>query len=95
MRQLLYCCESQLMEMVLGVDPQIATRTQVQAMAVIKRMALVPVAMGVRRAEMLALRQNPGELSRGFTAKIQRKAATCQFQVTCPPPCGKTSLKSS
>ena len=53
MRQLLHCCESQFMEMVLGLDPQIATRSQVQAMAVIKKMAVVPVAMGVRRAEML------------------------------------------
>ena len=74
------------MEMVLGVDPQIATRTQVQAMAVIKKMAVVPVAMGVRRAEMLVLKQDPGEMSKGYAAKIQRKAATCQFQVACPPP---------
>ena len=88
-RQLLYCCESQLMDMVLGVDPQIATRDEDRAKEIIKRMAVVPVAMGVRRAEMLAMKQEAGEPSRAYAAKIQRKAATCQFQVTCPIPCGK------
>ena len=39
-RQLMYCCESQLLEMVLGVDPQIATKTEREAMAILK-MAVV------------------------------------------------------
>ena len=80
-RQLLHICDQELLEFVLQSNPDIVNKTVEEIMAAIKRLAVVPVAMGVRRAEMLSMKQHMGELARYFAAKLQGQAATCSFQV--------------
>ena len=83
-RQLLHCCDQDVLELVLQSDPNISSKTEDLVLQLIKSMAVIPVAMGVRRAEMLAMKQDSGEPIRGFAAKIQGKSATCAFTTPCP-----------
>ena len=48
-----------------------------------KTLAVVPVAMGMRRSELLSMTQDSRELSRAFASRVQGKAATCSFTTRC------------
>jgi len=85
--QLIYCCDEDLMEQLLRADPRIVSKSEKDQMESIRNLAVVPVAMGVRRSEMLNMSQDVGELSRTFLAKIQGKAATCEFKTKCKEAC--------
>ena len=85
--QLIYCCDEDLMEQLLRADPSIVSKSEKEQMESIRSLAVVPVAMGVRRSEMLNMSQDVGELSRAFLAKIQGKAATCEFKTNCKEAC--------
>ena len=72
------------MENVLCINPKVDTKTEEQVLALIKNMAVVPVAMGVRRADLLTIKQDSNKTARAFTTKIQGRAATCAFSSKCP-----------
>ena len=84
-RQLIHCCEQDVMEQVLRTDAGIAKKTEEVILKEIKKLAVVPVAMGVRRADLLGMKQDKGEQVRSYASKIQGKSATCAFKT----PCGK------
>ena len=50
-------------------------------------LAVIPVATGVLRTELLQLRQERDEPFRAFTARVRGKAETCAFSTKCE--CGK------
>ena len=85
--QLIYCCDEELLEQLLRADPDIAAKPEADQLESIRKLAVVPVAMGVRRAEMLNMAQDVGELPRAFLAKVQGKAATCEFKTKCTEEC--------
>ena len=64
------------MEQLLRADPNIVTKREIEQRESIRKLAVVPVAMGVRRSEMLNMSQDDGELSRTFLAKVHGKAAS-------------------
>ena len=47
----------------------------------IKKLAVQPVARGVRRTELINMTQDSGEPIRSFHAKVKGRAATCSY--TC------------
>ena len=71
------------MEIVLKVDPGLGTKTEEDILKVIKKMAVIPVAMGNRRADLLSLKQDRGERVRIFASNIQSKSAICAFTMKC------------
>ena len=91
--QLIYCCEQELMEQVLRAEPELTTKTEIEQLSAIRKLAVVPVAMGVRRSELLNLSQDVGEPSRSFLSRIQGKAATCDFKIKCEESCCSGSDK--
>ena len=52
-------------------------------MAVLRSLAVIPVALGVLRSELDAMIQDPDQTFRAFAAKVQGKAETCEFKTTC------------
>ena len=82
-KQLIYCCEQELLKFVLRADPSVRSKTEAQVLAVMKTLAVVPVAMGMRRSELLNMNQDSGELARAFASRVQGKAATCSFTTKC------------
>ena len=51
--QLIYCCDEELREQLLHADPDIAAKPEAEQIESIRSLAVIPVAMGVRRSEML------------------------------------------
>ena len=64
--QLIYCCEQDLLEHVLRSDPDITGKAEPDQLATIRKLCVIPVAMGVRRSDVLNLAQYSAELSRSF-----------------------------
>ena len=62
--QLIYCCEQDLLEHVLRSDPDITGKEEPDQLASIRKLCVIPVAMGVRRSDVLNLTQDSAELSR-------------------------------
>ena len=60
--QLIYCCEQDLLEHVLRSEPDITSKEEKDQLESIRRLSVVPVAMGVRRSEVLNLTQDSTEL---------------------------------
>ena len=92
--QLIYCCDQDLLEHILRSDPDITSKNEADQLKSIRKLCVVPVAMGVRRSEVLNLTQDSAELSRSFLSRIQGKAATCNFVTKCPANCCKTNPSS-
>ena len=92
--QLIYCCEQELIEHVLRSEPGIVDKLEQDQLGLIRKLCVVPVAMGVRRSEVLNLTQDSGELSRSFLSRIQGKAATCDFQTKCQATCCRAQPSS-
>lgn len=78
--QLLECTEEQLGNIVLRAKPNFTTLPLNDALTALKKLAVIPVALGVVRSELLAMRQDPDEPFRTFAARVQGKAETCEFK---------------
>ena len=46
-------------------------------------MAVIPVAISVRRADLLGIKQDHSESARAFYAKVRGKASTCSYTIEC------------
>ncbi len=58
-----------------------------QILTAMRSLAVIPVATGVLRAELIKPRQERDEPIRAFAAKVRGKAETCVFTASCE--CGK------
>ena len=86
--QLLSCCSEGLTDLILKCDPNIHSKDIDSIKETIKSFAVIPVAIGVRRAELMLLRQAPDESFRNFAAKVTGKAETCSFRTNVKCNCG-------
>ena len=86
--QLFQCAGTKLGDSLLKANPHAASDTLPQLLAAMRSLAVIPVATGVLRTELLQLRQERDEPFRTFTAKVRGKAETCFF--TTKRECGKS-----
>ena len=93
--QLMYCCDKELLEQLLQADPNIADKPEVDQLDSIRKLAVIPVSRGIRRAGLLNMTQKADELSRTFLANVQGKAATCEFTTRCTEECCSEEGKSA
>ena len=82
--QLFQCCERSLWKLLPKEDPAIIAAGEDELLNAIKLMAVIRVATSVRRANLLATRQDHAESFREFYANVKAAAATCDFNVKCP-----------
>ena len=80
--QLFQCASESLGDLV--------SKSITDVMATLREFAVIPVAIGVRRAELMDLRQAPDEPFRTFAAKVKGKAETCSFTTTAKCSCSNT-----
>ena len=78
--QLLECTSEQLGNIVLRADSNFTTKPLNDALQMLKSVAVIPVALGVLRAEIFAMKQDPDETFRTFSARVQGKAEVCEFK---------------
>lgn len=82
-RQLLYCADEALGDIILRAEPNFTTKSIADAISTMMSFAVVAVARSVLRSELAAMRQSADEPFRNFAAKVRGKAETCEFRVTC------------
>ena len=82
-QQLFHCCDEDLGDAILKGHPDAVSIDEDHLLSKIKLMAVTPVAICVRRAELLGAKQDHGEAARSFYAKVKGKAATCSYSITC------------
>ena len=82
-QHLFHCCDEDLGDAILKGHPDAVTGTEDGLLQIIKQMAVIPVAICVRRAELLATKQDHGENARTFYAKVKGKASTCSYSINC------------
>ena len=76
--QLIHCCNEELIVQLLRADPNIVAKPEIEQLDSIRKLAVIPYAMGVRRSKMLSRSQKVGERPRGLFEKEQGKKATCK-----------------
>ena len=85
--QLFQCAGTELGDSLLKANPKAASDTLPELLAAMRSLAVIPIATGVLRTELLQLQQECDEPFRAFAAKVRGKAETCEFTAECE--CGK------
>ena len=80
-QQLFQCCDVDLGDSILKSYAAAASGTEEQLLAAIKQLAVIPVAISVRRTELLSLHQDRGENGRSYAARLMGKASTCAYTI--------------
>jgi len=80
--QLLECTTEELGDIILRAHPDFTDQPIVDALRLLKSLAVVPVALGVLRSQLSKMVQGPDESFRTYTARVQGKAETCEFRTT-------------
>ena len=88
--QLFQCTNEALGDLLLKSDPKLTTRPIKDVLKVIRSLAVIPVARGVTRAELLQMNQSNDEPIRTFAARVRGKAETCGFTTSAKCPCGQS-----
>ena len=82
------CADGVLGDALLKVDSDITTRPPDELLEMMKTRAVIPVATGVLRAELLSMKQKRDEPYRSFSSRVRGKAETCAFLTTSLCSCG-------
>ena len=80
---LFQCCVDTLGDDLLRGITDIMTESEDTLLAAIKKLAVQPVARGVRRTELINMTQDSGEPIRSFHAKVKGGAVTCAYTISC------------
>ena len=76
---LFQCAESALGDALLKSDPNISNKGETEILKQMKNLAVIPVATGIVRAELLEMKQLRDEAFRKFAARVRGKAETCEY----------------
>ena len=85
--QLLQCCDRPLSRLLLKENPDIVEEGEKALLTAMKRMAVLQVAVSVRRAKLLATTQEHSQSFREYYANIRSSASTCEYVIKCPHAC--------
>ena len=85
--QLFQCAGTELGDSLLKVNANPVTDSVAQLLASMRSLAVIPVATGVLRHDLLQLRQERDETFRAFAARVRGTAETCAFSAAFT--CGK------
>ena len=80
---LFQCCVDSLGDDLLKGTSDIIAESEEALLAAIKKLAVQPVARGVRRTELMNMQQDNDESIRSFHAKVKGRAVTCSYVVSC------------
>ena len=75
----------------LKVDSNIVSQPLKVLLAMMKALAVIPVALGVLRSELLYMKQAHDEAFRAFASRIRGKVDTCNFSTNNVCSCGISS----
>ena len=85
--QLFQCAGTELGDSILKSNANATSGSLADLISAMKSLAVIPVATGVLRTELLQMRQSREEQFRAYAARVRGKAETCEFMATCA--CGR------
>ena len=89
--QLFQCASDALGNLLLKSNPNITDCPPEAILKALERIAVIHVAKGVTRAELMKMSQSNDEPARTFAIRVQGKARTCGFSTKFPSTCEKCS----
>ena len=91
-RHLFQFADGPLGDALLKMDPDIVNKSIDEVLQAMKKLAVIPIATGILRSELLDMKQLRDEAFRKFASRVRGKAETCEYtiDVTCGP-CNRTS----
>ena len=81
--QLLHCLSDRLYSTTTRSTPTLEQMSVTNALAAIKTVAVLPVALGVRQAKALDTKQSEGQRFRMFVDQIRERVVDCAFSTPC------------
>ena len=84
------CCEKSLGRLLLKEDPGIIEAGEEKLLEAMKKMAVIRVAVSIRRTQLMSMKQEPGQSIREFYANAKAQASTCEYSLKCGQECCKT-----
>ena len=88
--QLFQCASEDLGDIILKGVPNVTSLAEKDVLEIMHSYAVIPVATGVLRAELMQLAQGADEQFRTFAARVQGKAGTCGLHTSVKCECGRT-----
>jgi len=88
---LFQCAETTLGDALLKTNPEIVSKPVDDVLKAMKNLAVIPVATGIVRAELLEMKQLRDEAFRKFASRVRGKAETCEYKVRFECLCKTTS----
>ena len=85
--QLFQCATAEFARLLLQSDRYLTTRSTASVLESMRVLAVIPVARGVVRAELMRMRQANDESFRLFAARVRGKAETCGYSTTTKCSC--------
>ena len=73
--------DENLGDALLKTDPNIVAKDETALLVAMKKIAVIPRAIGILRAELLDMKQERDESFRKFSSKVKGKAETCNYTV--------------
>ena len=73
------CAGEELKNIIVKMDPTILSKPTADLLAMMKKLAVIPVAPGVVRAELMQMHQDRDQSFRTFAANVRGKAETCGY----------------
>ena len=67
---LFQCADSVLGDALLKTDPDITSKPVTEVLAAMKKLAIIPIATGILRSELLEMKQNRDEVFRNFASRV-------------------------
>ena len=67
----------------LKLNAEIVSKSLQKLLSAMRRLAVIPVATGVLRSNLMQMRQLRDESFRAFAARVRGKAVKCAFTVDC------------
>ena len=86
--QLLQCASDSLGTLLLQAHPQITSCPPAVVLEELRKLAVIPTAKSVARADLMRMTQSNDEPFRNFSARVQGKAQICGFSTKRSCQCG-------
>ena len=81
--QLFQCASQGLGDSLLKSDAEIVSKPLQELLSAMRRLAVIPVATGVLRSDLMQMRQLRDKPFRAFAARVRGKADRCAFTIDC------------
>ena len=87
---LFQCADSLLGDSLLKTDPEIVNKDVYEVLRAMKKLAVIPIATGIVRSELLEMKQLRDEAFRKFASRVRGKAETCEYVTSVECSCRRT-----